>query len=458
MNEATIREFKANLRGELIEPGDKGYDAARKIYNAMIDKRPRLIARCVDVGDVMTAVNFARQNQMLLAVRGGGHNGGGLGVCDDGLVIDLSPMRYTRVDPKARTVRVGGGCTWGDVDHATHAFGMATPSGIISTTGVGGLTLGGGIGHLTRKCGLSIDNLLSVDMVLADGRFVTASAEENEDLFWAGRGGGGNFGAVTSFLFRLHPIKTIIGGPTLWTLEQAADVMKWYREFITTAPDDLNGFFAFLTVPPALPFPENLHLKKMCGVVWCYTGPEKEAERVFKPIREFGPPALYGIHAMPHPMLQSAFDALYPPGLQWYWRADFVKELSDEAIALHVKHGSDVPTMHSAMHLYPINGGAQRVGKTETPWSYRDATWAEVIVGVDPDPANTKRITEWSKTYWDALHPYSAGGAYVNFMMDEGEERIKATYRDNYPRLASLKKKYDPTNLFRVNQNIKPAA
>ena len=320
------------------------------------------------------------------------------------------------------------------------------------------MTIGGGIGHLTRKCGLSIDNLLSVDMVLADGRFVTASAEENEDLFWAVRGGGGNFGAVTSFLFRLHPIKTIIGGPTLWTLEQAADVMKWYREFITTAPDDLNGFFAFLTVPPALPFPENLHLKKMCGVVWCYTGPEKEAERVFKPIREFGPPALYGIHAMPHPMLQSAFDALYPPGLQWYWRADFVKELSDEAIALHVKHGSDVPTMHSAMHLYPINGGAQRVGKTETPWSYRDATWAEVIVGVDPDPANTKRITEWSKTYWDALHPYSAGGAYVNFMMDEGEERIKATYRDNYPRLASLKKKYDPTNLFRVNQNIKPAA
>lgn len=458
MNEATIREFKANLRGELIEPGDKGYDAARKIYNAMIDKRPRLIARCVDVGDVMTAVNFARQNQMLLAVRGGGHNGGGLGVCDDGLVIDLSPMRYTRVDPKARTVRVGGGCTWGDVDHATHAFGMATPSGIISTTGVGGLTLGGGIGHLTRKCGLSIDNLLSVDMVLADGRFVTASAEENEDLFWAVRGGGGNFGAVTSFLFRLHPIKTIIGGPTLWTLEQAADVMKWYREFITTAPDDLNGFFAFLTVPPAPPFPENLHLKKMCGVVWCYTGPEKEAERVFKPIREFGPPALYGIHAMPHPMLQSAFDALYPPGLQWYWRADFVKELSDAAVAVHVKHGSNVPTMHSSMHLYPINGAAQRVGKTETPWSYRDATWAEVIVGVDPDPANTKRITEWSKTYWDALHPYSAGGAYVNFMMDEGEERIKATYGDNYARLASLKKKYDPTNLFRVNQNIKPAA
>jgi len=458
MNEATTREFKANLRGELIEPGDTGYDASRKVYNAMIDKRPRLIARCVDVGDVITAVNFARQNQLLLAVRGGGHNGGGLGVCDDGLVLDLSQMKYTRVDPKARTVRAGGGCTWGDVDHATHAFGMATPSGIISTTGVAGLTLGGGIGHLTRKCGLSIDNLLSVDMVLADGRFVTASAEENQDPFWAVRGGGGNFGVVTSFLFRLHPIKTIVGGPTLWTLAQATNVMKWYREFITTAPDDLNGFFAFLTVPPAPPFPENLHLKKMCGVVWCYTGPEKDAERIFKPIREFGPPALYGIQAMPHPMLQRAFDALYPPGLQWYWRADFVKELSDEAIALHVKHGSDVPTMHSTMHLYPIDGAAHRVRKDDTPWSYRDATWAEVIVGVDPDPANTKRITEWTKAYWEALHPYSAGGAYVNFMMDEGEERIKATYRDNYARLASIKKKYDPTNLFRVNQNIKPAA
>lgn len=458
MNEATITALKTNLRGELIEPGDKGYDTVRKVYNAMIDKRPRLIARCVDVGDVITAVNFARQNQMLLAVRGGGHNGGGLGVCDDGLVIDLSQMKYTRVDPKARTVQAGGGCTWGDVDHATHAFGMATPSGIISTTGVAGLTLGGGIGHLTRKCGLSIDNLLSVDLVLADGRFVTASGDENQDLFWAIRGGGGNFGVVTSFLFKLHPIKTIIGGPTLWTLEQAASVMKWYREFITMAPEDLNGFFAFLTVPPAPPFPENLHLKKMCGVVWCYTGPEKDAERVFKPVREFGPPALYGIHAMPHPMLQSAFDALYPPGLQWYWRADFVKELSDEAIGVHVKHGSALPTMHSSMHLYPINGAAHRVGNNDTPWSYRDATWAEVIVGVDPDPANTKRITEWTKTYWDALHPYSAGGAYVNFMMDEGEERIKATYRDNYARLAAIKKKYDPTNLFRVNQNIQPAA
>ena len=333
---------------------------------------------------------------------------------------------------------------------------MATPSGIISTTGVGGLTLGGGIGHLTRKCGLTIDNLLAADLVLADGSFVTAGPDENEDLYWAIRGGGGNFGVVTSFLFRSHPISTVYAGPMLWELEQATEVMQWYREFSPSAPDDVNGFFAFLTVPPGPPFPEHLHNKKMCGVVWCYTGPLDQAEEVFKPIRAFGPPALDLVGPMPHPVLQGMFDALYPPGLQWYWRADFVNELSDEAIALHVKHGSRMPTMHSSMHMYPIDGAAHRVGNDETPWAYRDANWAEVIVGVDPDPANNERIVPWTKDYWAALHPYSAGGAYVNFMMDEGQERVQATYGDNYNRLVAIKNKYDPTNLFRVNQNIRP--
>ena len=422
----------------------------------MIDKRPRLIARCVDVADVMSAVNFARENDLLLAVRGGGHNGGGLGTCDDGLVIDLSQMRGVRVDPKARTVRVAGGCTWGDVDHATHAFGLATPSGFISTTGVGGLTLGGGIGYLTRKHGLSIDNLLEVDLALADGSLVTASEKENADLFWAVRGGGGNFGVVTSFLFRLHPVSDIVGGPTLWHMDQAADVMKWYREFIKQAPEELNGWLAFVTVPPVAPFPEHLHLQKMCGVGWCYTGPEEKADEAFKPVKEFGPPALYGIHPMPFPMLQSAFDALYPPGLQWYWRADFVNELSDEAIAQHVKYGERLLTGHSTMHMYPIDGAVHRVGKSDTAFSYRDSMWAEVIVGVDPDPANNESIISWTKEYWEALHPYSAGGAYVNFMMDEGQERIRATYRHNYDRLVAVKNRYDPTNLFRVNQNIRP--
>lgn len=456
VDEAAVEEFKASLRGELIQPSDESYDEARKVYNGMIDRRPRMIARCADVADVITAVNFGRENDLLIAIRGGGHNGGGLGICDDGLVIDLSLIKYTRVDPAARTVRVGGGCTWGDVDHATHALGLATPTGIISTTGVGGLTLGGGMGYLTRKCGLTIDNLLEADIVLADGRFVTASAEENEDLFWAIRGGGGNFGVVTSFLFKLHPIHMDYAGPMLWPLEQATEVMQWYREFITQAPDDIYGFFLFLVVPPGPPFPEHLHNKKMCGIVWCYTGPAEQAETTFKPIRSFGPPALDLVGPMPHPQLQSMFDELYPPGLQWYWRADFFNELSDEAIALHVKYGSEIPTMHSSMHLYPINGAAHRIGKTDTAWSYRDATWAQVIVGVDPDPTNNEKIIAWTKEYWDALHPHSAGGAYVNFMMDEGEERIKASYRDNYDRLVEVKKQFDPTNLFRVNQNIRP--
>ncbi len=456
VDEAAVEEFKASLRGELIQPSDESYDEARKVYNGMIDRRPRMIARCADVADVITAVNFGRENDLLIAIRGGGHNGGGLGICDDGLVIDLSLIKYTRVDPAARTVRVGGGCTWGDVDHATHALGLATPTGIISTTGVGGLTLGGGMGYLTRKCGLTIDNLLEADIVLADGRFVTASAEENEDLFWAIRGGGGNFGVVTSFLFKLHPIHMDYAGPMLWPLEQATEVMQWYREFITQAPDDIYGFFLFLVVPPGPHFPEHLHNKNMCGVVWCYTGPAEQAETTFKPIRSFGPPALDLVGPMPHPQLQSMFDELYPPGLQWYWRADFFNELSDEAIALHVKYGSEIPTMHSSMHLYPINGAAHRIGKTDTAWSYRDATWAQVIVGVDPDPTNNEQIIAWTKEYWDALHPHSAGGAYVNFMMDEGEERIKASYRDNYDRLVEVKKQFDPTNLFRVNQNIRP--
>jgi FAD/FMN-containing dehydrogenase len=457
VNELSTNTLKASLRGELIQPGDEGYDAARKVYNAMIDKRPALIARCADVADVITAVNFGRENGLLVSIRGGGHNAGGLGVCDDGLVIDLSLIRYTHVDPETRTVRVGGGCTWGDVDHATHAFGLAVPSGIISTTGVGGLTLGGGLGYLTRKCGLAIDNLIAADIVLADGRFVTADEKQHADLFWALRGGGGNFGVVTSFVFKAHPISTVYAGPMLWELTQAPEVMKWYREVIMQAPDDLNGFFAFLTVPPGPPFPEHLYNKKMCGVVWCYTGPMEQAEETFKPIREKFPPALDFVGPIPQPALQSMFDALYPPGLQWYWKADFVNELSDEAIRLHIQHGSQLPTMQSTMHLYPVNGAAQRVGKHDTAWSYREATWAEVIVGVDPDPAKKDLIVDWARTYWDDVHPYSAGGAYVNFMMEEGEERVKASYRDNYQRLAAIKHTYDPTNFFRVNQNIKPA-
>jgi hypothetical protein len=459
MQQEAITEFKGQLRGELIEPNDTRYEEARKVYNAMISRKPRLIAKCADVADVITAVHFGQQQGLPVSIRSGGHNAGGLGVCDDGLVIDLSLIRYVHVDPAERTVRVGAGSTWGDVDHATHAFGLAVPSGIVSTTGVGGLTLGGGIGHLTRQYGLTIDNLLAADVVLADGRIVVASAEENDDLFWALRGGGGNFGVVTSFLFQAHPVHTVCAGPMLWDLEQVPDIMKWYREFIVQAPEEINGFFAFLTVPPGPPFPESLHFRKMCGLVWCYNGPLQQANEILEPLRNFRQPTFEFFAPMPFPMLQSMFDGLYPPGLQWYWKADFVKELDDEAIALHIKHGSQLPTLHSTMHLYPINGAAHKAGNKETPWSYRDAVWSEVIVGVDPEPAKKDRITAWAKSYWEALHPHGAGGAYINFMMDgEGEDRIRATYRDNYDRLARIKAKYDAKNFFRVNQNIRPAA
>jgi FAD/FMN-containing dehydrogenase len=456
MTQQSLEQFRASLRGGLIQPTDAAYDAARKVYNGMIDKRPSHIARCVDVADVIYAVKFARDNNLLVAIRGGGHNGGGLGTCEDGLVIDLSRMKGVHVDPAARQARVEGGCVWGDVDHATHPFGMATPSGFISTTGVGGLTLGGGIGYLTRTYGLTIDNLLGADVVLADGRLVRASAEDNPDLFWALRGGGGNFGVVTSFLFRLQPVKIVHAGPTFWPLAQAADVMRAYHQFIVDAPEDVNGFFAFLVIPPAPMFPEHLHNKTVCGIVWCCTAPPEKAEAALKPMRTLGKPVFDHVGPMPFPILQSLFDGLYPPGLQWYWRADFVKEISEQATALHVKQGSRLPTMHSTMHLYPINGAARRVGKNDTAYSYRDATFAEVIVGVDPDPANKDKITNWCKDYFDALHPYSAGGAYVNFMMEEGQERVRAAFRDNYDRLAAIKKKYDPANFFRVNQNIRP--
>jgi hypothetical protein len=457
--EATpISQFRMSLHGKLIESGDVAYEMARKVYNGMIDKHPAMIAQCADVADVIAAVNFARNNQLLVAVRGGGHSGAGLGSCDGGLVIDLSLMKQIQVDPINKTVSVGGGCLLAEVDKATHAFGLAVPSGIVSTTGVGGITLGGGLGHLTRQCGLTIDNLLEADIVLADGRLVKASATENEDLFWAIRGGGGNFGVVTSFLFRAHSISTVYAGPMLWELEDAKEMLQWYREFIKNAPDEINGFFAFLTVPPGPPFPEHLHLKKMCGIVWCCTLHPEDAEKVFQPIRQYKTPAFDLVGPLPVPVLNSLFDALVPPGLQQYWKADFFNELTDDAVDLHLAHSRQMPTMLSTMHLYPINGAAARVGKEETAWNYRDATYAMVILGADPDPANKELITDWAKAYWNALHPYGAGGAYVNFMMEEGEDRVKATYGDNYQRLVDIKNKYDPGNLFRVNQNIQPTA
>ena len=365
-------------------------------------------------------------------------------------------MKGVRVDPAANTVRAEAGCTQADLNHAAHSFGLAVPVGVISTTGIAGLTLGGGTGYLTRKYGLALDNLLEADVVLADGRFVTANAKENPDLFWAIRGGGGNFGIVTSFLFRGCPVAHVFAGPMLWEMEHARELLEWYREVAPAQPEELYGFFAFLKVPPGPPFPEELHRKTMCGIVWAYCGPLDKVEEAFRPVRKFRAPKFELTGPMPFTALQSMFDAIYPPGLQWYWRGDFVSQIPDKAIEEHLKFGEQLPTLHSTMHLYPVDGAVSRVDRHETAFSYRDAKWSMVMVGVDPDPANAEKITTWTKDYWAALHPYSLGGAYVNFMMDEGIDRIKATYRDNYDRLVEIKRKYDPDNFFRINQNITP--
>lgn len=451
----SIEQFREALRGQLIQPEDSEYDDARTIYNAMIDKNPRLIVECANVADVVAAVNFGREHDLETAVRGGGHNGPGLALVDDGLVIDLSEMTGIRVDPEAKTARVEPGCTWGDVDHATHAFGLATPSGIISTTGVSGLTLGGGHGYLTRKYGLTIDNLVGADVVLADGRLVHASEDENPDLFWALRGGGGNFGVVTSFEYQLHPVETVTGGPMFWPIDELEPTMRWYREWLPQAPEDVYAFYLVAEVPGP-PFPAEIHGEKVCGLMWCYLGPEEGADEAMQPARDVAEPMFEHVEAMPYPAVQSMFDDLYPPGDQWYWKGDYVYELTDEAIATH-KEFAEVPTAKSTMHLYPIDGAVHRVEADDTAWRARDATWSMVIAGVTPDPDKTETVSEWAQDYWEAVHPHSADGSYINFMMEEGADRIRATYGDNYARLQRVKAEYDPDNFFHVNQNIPPA-
>ncbi len=452
-----MEELDASLRGELINPQSEAYDEARKVHNGMIDRRPAAIVRCADVADVMAAVELAREKGLDLSVRGGSHSVPGFGTNDGGIVCDLSAMRGTRVDPERRTVRAEGGCTWGDLDHATHAFGLATTGGIISTTGVGGLTLGGGIGHLARGCGLSCDNLISADVVTADGRLLTASEDENADLFWALRGGGGNFGVVTSLEYRLHPVGEVYGGPIFYPVDQAGEVMRFYREFIAQAPEELGAFFAFQIAPP-LPFiPEERHGETMCLIVTCWTGPIEEGEQAVAPLLEAAPVVASQVGPMPYPALNSAFDALLPPGLQHYWKADFVRELTDDAIAAHVEHGPRVPCVEATMHLYPIDGACHRLGSDETAFAYRDARFACVIAGMWPDPADNERNTAWVRDYWEAIHPHSELGGYVNFMAADDQDRIRDNYRGNYERLTEVKGRYDPENLFHMNQNIQPA-
>ncbi|MEU4928719.1 FAD-binding oxidoreductase [Streptomyces yokosukanensis] len=460
IDETAVGSLREALRGSVVSPRDPGYDEARSIYNAMIDRRPAAFAQCVDVADVQATISFARDTGAQLTVRGAGHSGPGLCLADDALVLDLSPMRWVRVDPETDTVQVGGGSRIGDLDHATHAFGRAVPSGIMSTTGVGGLTLGGGHGHLTRSYGLTVDSLLSADVVLADGSYVTASAQSHPDLFWALRGGGGNFGVVTSFTFGLHPASTVGVALTLWPVDRLPEVLRWYREFLPGAPEELSGFFAVLVVPPGPPFPEPIHGQKMCGVVWCHCGglADDRLAELLAVVNEPAPPAFHFITPMPYPVLQTLFDTLLPKGLQWYWRGAFFDHISDAAIEVHHTYAENLPTGLSTMHLYPVDGAAHRVGADDTAWAYRDAVWSAVIAGIDPDPANAEVIRRWCVDYWTDLNPLSMGGTYVNFIgHGESPDRVRATYRGHYDRLASIKRAYDPDNLFHANQNIPPA-
>ena len=388
----TDDQFRAALKGACVKPGDAGYDAARKVYNASIDKRPAMIARCANVEDVALSVEFARERNMLAAIRGGGHNGAGFGTCDGGIVIDLGAMRGVTVDAAARTVRVEGGATWADVDQATHAHGLTVPCGVVSTTGVAGLTLGGGHGYLTRKYGLTIDSLQGAELVLADGRRVRADANTNPDLYWALRGGGGNFGVVTALEFQAHPVHTVIGGPMIWPLEATPEVLRFYLEETADAPDDVFGFFATMTVPPGPPFPESLHLTKACAIVWCFTGNAEQAARVLDRFRKFKAPAVDFVAPIPMPALNSMSDVLYPAGLHWHWKGDTFSEVSDAAINLHMKYGERLPGMLSAMHLYPIDGAAGRVPVDATAWAHRRARFSQVILGVDPDAAKADSL------------------------------------------------------------------
>ena len=453
---SSVEGLGAAVKGRVVERGDAGYDEARALYNAMIDKHPAAVAYCVDEADVSAAIRFATERGLRIAVRCGGHNGAGLASVDDGLIIDLSAMNNVTVDPAARTVRVQGGATLGAVDEATHEHGLAVPAGIIATTGVGGLTLGGGVGHLSRRCGLTIDNLVAATVVLADGSIVNADADRESDLFWAIRGGGGNFGVVTSFSFRCHQVGMVQAGPVLYDLADAGDLLRWYREFLPAQPESLGGFFAFLCIPPGPPFPEELHLRKVCGVVWTYAG--EDDSPALREARSFGTPLLDGIAPLPMPVWNSAFDAVYPAGDQWYWRGEFVREIPDAAIERHIEFAEAMPTWKSTMHLYPIDGAPSQVGSGETAWAYRDAVWAQVIAGVDPDPANANAIKSWAVDYSDAVRPYTLGTGYVNFQMQEEGARVKAMYGDNYDRLARIKAHYDADNAFSVNQNIRPAA
>jgi len=453
-----VDQLRERVRAPVITSGDPGYDEARAVHNGMFDKHPDVVIRAEQAADVIAGVNFARDAGLTLAVRGGGHSAPGFGTCDGGVVIDLSLMRTVYVDPAAATARAGGGATWGDFNYATHAFGLATTGGIVSTTGVAGLTLGGGIGYLSRPYGLSIDNLLSAQVVTADGRVLQASRDENADLFWALRGGGGNFGVVTEFEFQLHPVDDVYAGLFLYELESARDLMRFFAEFIPTAPEAYGAFPAFQIAPP-LPFiPADRVGDTFCAAIVHWAGPLAEGEQALAPFRAIAPVVAEMAGPMPYPALNSAFDALFPKGIRSYWKGSFLRGLPDAAIDQHLVHGARVPEVSATMHLYPINGACHRVGPDESAFAYRDATFAQVIVAAWQDPGADDARIRWVRDYYEATRPYAEPGGYVNFMAGDDGGRVRDNYAGHYRRLAEIKARYDPANLFHLNQNIVPAA
>ncbi len=446
------------FRGELLWPGEAGYEAARRIWNGAIDRRPALIARCTGVADVLAAVRFARERELPVAVRGGGHNVAGTAVCDAGLVIDLSPMKGMRVDPAGRRAHAQPGLLWGEFDRETQAFGLAAPGGIVTHTGVAGLTLGGGIGWLMRKHGLTCDNLRSVDIVTADGQFVRASAAEHPELFWGVRGGGGNFGIVTSFEFALHPVgPTVLAGGVLYPAAEAAQVLRRYREYAELAPEELTTILFLRYAPPLPVLPEHVHGQPVIAIFACYAGPVEEGERAVAPLRRLGTPLADLVRPIAYTAHQGTFDAAVPHGLRYYWKSDYLAGFSDAAIEQLVARAWDMPSRKSYTIIFQLGGAVRRTGEDDAAFSGREAPYALNINAVWSDPAEDEAQVAWARGFWEAMRPFATGGVYVNFLGAEGEDRVRAAYgAAKYQRLVALKRRYDPTNFFRLNQNIKP--
>ena len=455
--EQTVTAFRSALHGQLIRPGDEGYDRARRVWNGMIDRYPMLIAYCKDVEGVVESVNFARAHELLVAVRSGGHNVAGNGVCDGGLVIDLSRLKRVKVNAPSRTARAQAGLNWREFDRATQGYGLATTGGIVSRTGVAGLTLGGGIGWLMRKFGVTCDNLLSADIVTADGRLVKASASEQQELFWGVRGGGGNFGIVTEFDYQLHEVGPVLAGTIYYPASKAREILRFYRDYITDVPDELTTMFAYIAASPTPFLRKLLHGSPVIAIHLCYTGPIETGEKVVKPLRVLGPPIEDAVRITPYVSLQSMLDSGSPAGLQNYWKSYYLKSLSDEAIEVLSSYCEDMTSPLSQVHLQHLGGAVRRIGEDEMAFSHRDAVCVLNIVTRWENPEEQEKHRTWTRDFEVAMRPFSTGGVYVNFLGEEGEDRVKAAYGPaKYTRLVALKNKFDPTNFFRMNQNIKP--